>query len=178
MNGVGGLEGWRWIFILEGIATVVVALASFFLLYDFPDTASFLTQEEREFLLLRLRLQGQTKLASDPEKSGDAQVVEAAAYGEGFSWTYVKQAFMDWQIWVSIILYWGVVCPLYGISLFLPTIIKGLGYTSSQAQLLTVPIYITAAILAIVGAFAADRYRKRALFLVICLCFMLLGFTM
>lgn len=71
-----------------------------------------------------------------------------------------------------------MVCPLYGISLFLPTIIKGLGYTSSQAQLLTVPIYITAAILAVAGAFAADKYRKRAMFLVICLCFMLLGFTM
>lgn len=69
-------------------------------------------------------------------------------------------------------------CPLYGISLFLPTIIKGLGYTSSQAQLLTVPIYVTAAILAVAGAFVADKYRKRALFLVVCLCFMLLGFTM
>ena len=34
--------------------------------------------------------------------------------------------------------YWGIVCPLYGVSLFLPTIIKDLGYTSSTAQLLTV----------------------------------------
>src|SRR5277367_4827145 len=64
MNGVGGEAGWRWMcatsnpqlrtqkltycsFILEGILTVLVAFASFFLLYDFPDTASFLTLEER-----------------------------------------------------------------------------------------------------------------------------------
>lgn len=108
MNGVGGLEGWRWIFILEGMVTVVVAIASYFLLFDFPDTASFLSEEERQFILLRLQLQGQTKLAADPEKRGDAPAVEAAAYEEGFSWVYVKQAFVDWQIWVSIILYWGV----------------------------------------------------------------------
>ncbi|CEJ82055.1 hypothetical protein VHEMI02146 [[Torrubiella] hemipterigena] len=178
MDGVGGLEGWRWIFILEGLATVIAAIAAIFLLFDLPDTAAFLTDEERQFILLRLRLQGQTKLASDEEARDGTLAVEAAAYEESFSWAYVRQALVDWQIWVSIILYWGVVCPLYGISLFLPTIIKGLGYTSSQAQLLTVPIYVTAAILAVAGAFAADKYRKRAMFLVICLCFMLLGFTM
>ncbi|KAI9676987.1 MAG: hypothetical protein M1817_006826 [Caeruleum heppii] len=47
MDGVGNLEGWRWIFILEGILTVVVAIIAFFTLYDFPDTAGFLTTEER-----------------------------------------------------------------------------------------------------------------------------------
>lgn len=111
MNGVGGLEGWRWIFILEGLATVVVAVASFFLLFDFPDTASFLTDDERQFILLRLRLQGQTMLPFDPETPRDGTLaVEAAIYEDKFSWTYVKQALVDWQIWVSIVLYWGVSC--------------------------------------------------------------------
>src|ERR1700761_4555771 len=36
MNGVGGLAGWRWIFILEGIATVLIAAMAFFVLHDFP----------------------------------------------------------------------------------------------------------------------------------------------
>src|ERR1700760_77745 len=44
MDGVAGLAGWRWIFILEGIATVLVALLAFFFVYDFPETASFLTE--------------------------------------------------------------------------------------------------------------------------------------
>lgn len=94
MDGAAGLEGWRWIFILEGIVTVLVAVAAFFLMHDFPETAKFLTEEERAFVVHRLKYQGQ----------GTAQVEEA----DEFAWTCVWQAFKDWQIWVSIFVYWGV----------------------------------------------------------------------
>lgn len=69
-------------------------------------------------------------------------------------------------------------CPLYGISLFLPTIINNLGYTSSTAQLLTVPIYITAAILAVVFAYLSDRIGKRSPFVISFLFMMIVGFAM
>ena len=77
-------------------------------------------------------------------------------------------------------MYWGIVCPLYGISLFLPTIINGLGYYSSTAQLLTVPIYVTAAILTVIVAYYADRSPKigRAPFIFIPMCAILVGFIM
>lgn len=71
-----------------------------------------------------------------------------------------------------------IVCPLYGISLFLPTIIRNLGYSSSKAQLMTVPIYITAAILAVVVAYLADRVGKRSPFIITSLCVMVVGFSM
>ena len=48
MDGIGGKPGWAWIFILEGLLTVVCAIASFFILSDFPDTAKFLSETERE----------------------------------------------------------------------------------------------------------------------------------
>ena len=47
MDGVGGRPGWAWIFILEGLFTVLCAITSFFILSDFPDTAKFLTDTER-----------------------------------------------------------------------------------------------------------------------------------
>lgn len=72
----------------------------------------------------------------------------------------------------------GIVCPLYGISLFLPSIIRGLGYTSSTAQLLTVPIYITASVLAVAVAWFSDRVGKRYPFILVCLCIMAVGFIM
>ncbi|KAF2867407.1 major facilitator superfamily domain-containing protein [Massariosphaeria phaeospora] len=167
MDGVGGLEGWRWIFILEGILTVLVAIMAFFCLYDFPETATFLTEEERAFVIFRLKYQG--------NEVGDEVRV---AQDDTFQWKYVKAAFMDWQIWMNIWVYWGIVAPLYGISLFLPSIIRALGYTSSTAQLLTVPIYVTASFLAVAVAWVSDRYGKRFPFILGCLCIMAVGFIM
>lgn len=100
MDGVGNLEGWRWIFILEGIVTVLVALVSYALLYDFPETAKFLTDEERAFVVYRLKFQGQDG------------ITQRVAQVDEFKWKYVGQAFLDWQIWVSIFVYWGVSASL------------------------------------------------------------------
>lgn len=69
-------------------------------------------------------------------------------------------------------------CPLYGISLFLPSIIRNLGYSSSSAQLLTIPVYITASILAVVAAWFSDRVGKRSPFIIGFLLVMVAGFTM
>lgn len=107
MDGVGGLEGWRWIFILEGIVTVIVALASYYLLHDFPETASFLTKEEKDFVVHRLKYQGNFDAGSSSES------VAHVAQAEEFEWKYVWQAFRDWQIWVNIFVYWGVSSRLY-----------------------------------------------------------------
>ncbi|PTB70448.1 MFS general substrate transporter [Trichoderma citrinoviride] len=173
MDGIGGLAGWRWIFILEGIATVLVAALAFFFLYDFPETATFLTEEERAFVVYRLKYQGQVQTSADGEIE-QAQVAQA----EEFEWKYVRQAFTDWQVWVNIVVYWSVVCPLYGISLFLPTIIKSLNYTSSTAQLMTVPIYVVAAILAVISAYFSDKVGRRSPFIIGFLLMMIIGFSM
>ncbi|KAB8205552.1 major facilitator superfamily domain-containing protein [Aspergillus parasiticus] len=148
MDGVGGYAGWRWIFILEGLLTIVVAFIAPFAIHDSPETARFLTEEERRFVVHMLRTQN---------TGGTAEATE-------FRIKYVVDALLDWQIYVSIIVYWGITCPLYGISLFLPSIIKDLGYTSSTAQLLTVPIYITAAVVAVIAAWLSDRQKQRSPF--------------
>src|SRR3569833_3317765 len=109
MDGVGGLHGWRWIFILEGIATVLVAVLAFFVLHDFPETAKFLTEEERAFVVFRLKYQGQVEAREGEEHKQVAQAEE-------FKWRYVRDAFLDWQIWVNIFVYWGVsrMYPAFG----------------------------------------------------------------
>ncbi|KAJ9606410.1 hypothetical protein H2200_009371 [Cladophialophora chaetospira] len=169
MDGIAGLAGWKWIFILEGLLTVAVAFLAYFLLYDFPDTATFLTTEERAWVVHRLKYQGS-------KKSG-----RAIAESDHFEWKFVRKALTDWQLYLSLLMYWGIVCPLYGISLFLPTIIKELGYTSSTAQLLTVPIYITAAILAIVVGYLSDRATKHGAsrwpYIFVPMCAILVGFV-
>lgn len=56
MAGVAGYGGWRWIFILEGLFTCVVAFVSFWIIPDWPEAARFLTTEERNLLIHRLAL--------------------------------------------------------------------------------------------------------------------------
>jgi hypothetical protein len=75
---------------LEGIATVLIAFSAYFILYDFPDTASFLTIEERAWVVHRLKFQG--SLGSG----------RAVAESEKFSWKHVRAAFTDWQIYVAL----------------------------------------------------------------------------
>ncbi|KIK90431.1 hypothetical protein PAXRUDRAFT_831719 [Paxillus rubicundulus Ve08.2h10] len=53
MNGDGRLEGWSWIFILEGLATMLFASIATFVMVDYPSTAKFLTVEERSFVIAR-----------------------------------------------------------------------------------------------------------------------------
>lgn len=54
MNGVHGKSGWRWIFILEGIATCLFSAGAYFIISDFPEHAKWLTEEERNFMKSRL----------------------------------------------------------------------------------------------------------------------------
>ncbi|KAA8643916.1 hypothetical protein EYZ11_005475 [Aspergillus tanneri] len=167
MDGVGGYAGWRWIFILEGLLTVVIALVAPFLIHDFPETAKFLTDKERTYLLHMLRSQ-----IIDQETRYPAAMQEQT----NFQISYVVDALTDWQVYVGLFMYWGITCPLYGISFFLPSIIQDLGYTSSTAQLLTVPIYVTAAIVAVGAAWMSDRYQQRSPFIVFFMCLITLGF--
>ena len=55
MSGISGYNGWRWIFIIEGVLTVVAAAVSKFLIVDWPETSKFLTEDERKMLLCRLQ---------------------------------------------------------------------------------------------------------------------------
>jgi cyanate permease len=142
---------------------------AFFTLHDYPETASFLTPEERTFVAYRLKYDGQD------ESTGAGHRI---AQNDSRDWKHVRAAFADIQIWINVVVYWGYVCPLYGISLFLPTIIRELGYKSTTAQLLTVPIYVTASVITIAVAFVADKKKHRSSFIVVGLCFQLIGFVM
>ncbi|KAJ6093536.1 hypothetical protein N7486_008825 [Penicillium sp. IBT 16267x] len=147
MDGVGGKAGWAWIFILEGLATVVLGVASFWCVYDFPDRARFLSEKDRIRVIRRLAL--------------DAQ---SSAEHEEFKMSYFWASVKDWKTWTGAIVYMGADGSLYAFSLFVPTIISELvSYSSIHAQLLSVPPYAAAAILTVTVGFIADRTRQRGL---------------
>ncbi|EXJ53955.1 hypothetical protein A1O7_09292 [Cladophialophora yegresii CBS 114405] len=144
MRGVGGYNGWRWIFILEGLLTIVVSAASYFFIHNYPDTAKFLSDDEREYIQNRL------KLDSD------------ATQHEKLDWANVKKAFTDVKCWLYALGFHSLSLPLYTLSLFLPSIIKSLGYTSATAQLMSIPPYAIAFCLTVTLAILSEKYRIRA----------------
>ncbi|OJJ40087.1 hypothetical protein ASPWEDRAFT_166174 [Aspergillus wentii DTO 134E9] len=148
MDGVGNLSGWRWIFLLEGMLTVVIGLILPWTLPDHPETASFLTSDERKFLRARL-----------DQDSGTA----AGTVGtqEKFQWHYLISALTEWKIYLAVTMYWGISICLYGFTYSAPTIIKQLGYSSAQAQLLTIPIYFLGVLSTLLFGFLADKHQSR-----------------
>ncbi|KAK2624928.1 hypothetical protein QTJ16_005297 [Diplocarpon rosae] len=144
LDGVRGIAGWRWLFIIEGLATVAVAITATFILLDFPHTSTALTLEQQQLAAVRILVDSQD--ASGGERLSHWEAFKAAAVDPA---TY---AFM-----LLLVLDSGAGT----ISYFIPTITKTLGYSTTTAQYMTVPIYMTAAVALNVLAWNADRVGER-----------------
>lgn len=101
MRGVVWDNGWRWIFILEGIATVLISVAAYWFIQNYPDTAKFITDEERKFI--------HSRLAADSD----------ATHQEKFEWAQVVEALKDVKCWLYGLGFHTMSLPLYTFSLFL-----------------------------------------------------------
>lgn len=140
--------------------TVVVGVAAYFFIHNYPSTATFLTEEERSVILLRLK--------ADSDATND----------ERFNWTNFAKTFSDIKVYLYALGFHTLSLPLYTLSLFLPSIITGLGYTAAQAQLLSVPPYAVAFILTITLAVLSEKYRRRAPFVLGSSCLAILGYIL
>ncbi|CAO2649150.1 Nn.00g100990.m01.CDS01 [Neocucurbitaria sp. VM-36] len=151
---VGGYDKWPWIFFIEGAVTVVFGIICFFFMPDTPAAAQFLNDEEKEWALRRMRL--------DAHGSSTAAAVE----DEKFSWYWVKMALKAPQTYFCSFIWFFLLVPLYSFSLFLPTIISGMGYRSTTAQLFTVPPNMAAFITVLLTAYFSDKIKNRGYFIV------------
>ncbi|PBK77367.1 MFS general substrate transporter [Armillaria solidipes] len=152
MDGLAGMEGWRWIFLVEGLMTIVLGLLGPIIILD--STAycgKWLSDEEKKFLILR-------------QKYTETGPVPPA---EHFDWKYVKMAFTDWQMIFQIGIYVTHGALGYSISFTLPVIIKSLEFTTYESYLIPVPIYIAACVLTYFNSWWGDRRRNRFLHIVV-----------
>ncbi|KAM0273186.1 hypothetical protein ACHAQH_008421 [Verticillium albo-atrum] len=92
MDGVAGLEGWRWIFIIEGIVTVVIGVICFFLLVDSPALSKWLDADEKRFLELRQAARRVVR----PDEFRDKDFDKHAFYSVVFDWKMWLLVFADW----------------------------------------------------------------------------------
>jgi MFS family permease len=107
-EGFGGRKSWQWLFILEGIPSILLGIALPFLLTDNPLKAKWLTTEEKGVVL--------EKLEEDEVLKNE---LGANQHGVG-------DAFRSWKVWVCCAVYFGLVVGLYGLSFWLPQILKNM----------------------------------------------------
>jgi hypothetical protein len=121
INGLtSNFLAWRWLFIIEGSFSLVLGGICWLTFPTSPDTAWFLNAEEKELMALR--------------KKRDA----AFRGEEKFDTKWVKIAFTDPFVYLASLAFFASSVAIFGFGLFLPTIIKGLGYVLHNSRLLRV----------------------------------------
>lgn len=147
MDGVGGLEGWRWLFIIEGCASVLIAVFTFFFLPDNFESARFLNEDEKA--MMRVRAEINARYNGKPD----------------FDWGEVKKAVCDPKLYISCWSQFMADICSFGLSSFLPLIIRSFGYDVVTTQLLTIPVFFWASASYIVVSYCSDKFKQRALFM-------------
>lgn len=150
MNGFWGLQGWRWIFILEGIPSALCGIAAFWVLPDYPETCQFLNAGEKEIVCSRLKEAGANHSSESAlDKSQFADVVLSPT-------TYL--------ICTSCLL--QGTC-FYSYTFSFPTILVELGFRDLTAQLMSVPPYLLALFSTLLVSRIADRYNMRLAMIIV-----------
>jgi len=149
LHGRNGRAGWRWVFLVEGIITMGLAVIAFALIVDFPDKNTFLTPEQTK--LVRQRI--------DADR-GDAEYDHLT--GKKF-----LSHLSDFKIWIFSLMFFANTVPAYALATFMPIIFTGAGYSVAQSQLLSAPPYVVAVVFALGMSWACDRTGKRGAYLIV-----------
>jgi ACS family tartrate transporter-like MFS transporter len=132
-----GLHGWQWLLLLEGLPSVALGIAVLWLLPDRPSNAAWLSPEEKSLLAARL--------SAEPPGS-------LHGFGEMLA---------DRRIWLFIIPDFSIVIGLYGLSLWMPLMIKAQGFSNLQTGLLVALPYLAAMIVMVLAGLSSDRRGER-----------------
>jgi sugar phosphate permease len=137
-----GLSGWQWMFLMEGVPAILLGASVFWALSDSPREASWLKGEEREWLLERLALEQQAESSLKKEN--------------------LWQVLISPRIWMLSMVYFGVSTTMYGLTLWLPSVIQSLSKLSYFVTgiISALPFVVTAVVMVVVGMLS-DRSGER-----------------
>ncbi|KAF8323874.1 MFS general substrate transporter [Clavulina sp. PMI_390] len=144
LNEKGGQKGWRWIFFLEGGATVILAAASYFVMYADVESAGFLTPEE--------------KLATRQALIEDKTINEEI---EPLQLKEIWSVFKEPQLIIMTPAFFANGLTLLGLGFFATAVVNSLGYTPGRSQLMSVPPYACAFVVSVASSIVSDRFKAR-----------------
>jgi D-galactonate transporter len=144
MGGVGGLGGWQWLFLTEGVPSLIVGVIALYYLPDDPRGASWLKPEERDLALRRLREEEELK-----EQTGGAT-------------HRIRDVFRSPAVWLMCVIYFGINAANYGLTFWMPQVIKETISTDPQAigWLLVIP-WGCATIAMLIAGYHSDLTGER-----------------
>lgn len=143
LDGAGGLRGWQWLFLLEGLPAIVLGVVVFMWLPERPSDAKWLDPAEREWLTGRL--------------SAEAAAVDPSTHAT------FGRALRSGRLWLLAGLYFTIIISFYGVSFWLPQILQSLsGMSDLRVTFLSALPYLVAAIGMVVIARRSDRTGQRA----------------
>jgi D-galactonate transporter len=141
MGGTLGLRGWQWLFIIEAIPAIVLGVVCWFYLTDLPSHATWLAPEERAWLVARMAAERRVR-------------EQARDYG-------VLEALVNPRVLAIAVIYFGLVAVNYGLSFWLPQIVKAFGLNNAQTGLVTAIPYIVGTISMVLWGRRSDRKMER-----------------
>ncbi|KJA28875.1 hypothetical protein HYPSUDRAFT_61710 [Hypholoma sublateritium FD-334 SS-4] len=150
LNGKRHISGWRWIFIIEGAITMFLAVITYLFIPAFPDQNSFLTPKQTELVLKRI----------DNDR-GDATP-------DPITYQRIMKHLSEWTIWVYGLILMCAALPSYALSFFLPIILRDMGYSKTNALLLSAAPYGPPIITTMLIAYFSDKHKHRASYIVGC----------
>ncbi|GAA5924395.1 uncharacterized protein JCM15063_005628 [Sporobolomyces koalae] len=136
---------YKILFLIEGLPSFLLAVIVWFCLPSRPETTKFFNEEERTVAITR----------KNAENSSEDN--------HGIVWRDVRYTLTNWRTWILCIAYSAMNLGLGSVSGFLPTIIKGLGYTNARAQLFSVPPYAVALVFMLLITTISDRVQSRGI---------------
>ncbi|KAH7398589.1 major facilitator superfamily domain-containing protein [Pyrenochaeta sp. MPI-SDFR-AT-0127] len=137
-------RGWRWIFIIEGVVTIVAGFIAPFFLVEFPEKVKFLTDRQKHIAIRRVSL----------EKAGTQ--TKNATMSESL------KMLMDWKIGIYSIQYFVCASSVYSLAFFQPIILRqGMGFSYAKAQLLSSPPYVFTVFASLATSWLSDKIRMR-----------------
>jgi nitrate/nitrite transporter NarK len=141
MNGVYGLRGWQWVFLLEGLPTVILGIATYLLLVDQPSAARWLSAAEKDAIARDLA-----------EKSRGVPAQSAR----------VRDVFRDLTVFRLAALYFAMSCAAYALSFWMPSLIERAGAAGLQrVGFLSLIPYACGVVAMIWYSRHSDRTRER-----------------
>ncbi|KAI0141589.1 retrograde regulation protein 2 [Xylariaceae sp. FL1272] len=152
LDGAGGYRSWRWLFIIEGAATILAAIPAYFILPNYPRTTRWLSAEEAALAEWRLAL----------EADGEEDEVKGSVL------IGLQQAVSDPKVWLLVLIQTGAVIGM-SFTYFFPSIVQTLGYSRVVTLLLTAPPYFLAFLFSLFNSWHSGKTLERG-YHVACAC--------